>query len=60
MGKRLKPSGAAYRRLKANKEENLTRYAESVYAYVKKAETIARVMMRKVAMSKKRKTRNRH
>jgi len=31
-GKWLKPSGAAYRRLKANTEENLTKYARSMYA----------------------------
>jgi len=38
MSKRLKPSGAAYQRLKANREESLTKYAGSVDAYVKKAE----------------------
>jgi len=28
--KRLKPSGAAYRRLNANGEENLKKYAQSI------------------------------
>ena len=56
--KRSKPIGAAYRRLKANREENLTKCAGSIYAYVKKAEKIGSVMMRKVAASRKSKTHN--
>jgi len=51
--KRLKPSGAAYQKIKTNREENLTNYGGSIYAYVKKAEKIGRVMMRKVAISRK-------
>jgi len=35
MSKRLKTSSAAYRKLKANREENLTKHAGSIYAYVK-------------------------
>jgi len=38
MIKRLKLSGATYCSLKANREENLTKYAGSIYAYVQKAE----------------------
>jgi len=38
----LKPSGAAYWRLKANREENLTKYAGSIYANVKKPEKIGK------------------
>jgi len=47
----------AYRRLKTNKEENLTKHVGFVYANVKKAEQIGKVMMRKVATSIKSKTR---
>jgi len=59
--KRLKPSSAAYRRLKANREESLTKYDGSIYAYAKKAyckesKKIGRVMMRKMATSRKSKT----
>jgi len=36
MSKRLKLSGAAYRRLKNNRKEILTKYARSTDAYVKK------------------------
>jgi len=42
MSKQLKPSGAAYRRLKADREENLTGFAGSINACVKKAENIGR------------------
>jgi len=38
MNKRLKTSGAyilAYWRLKTNREENLTKYAGSIFEYVK-------------------------
>jgi len=35
MSKRLKMSGAAYRRLKANKKRNWTKYAGTMDAYVK-------------------------
>jgi len=38
MSKRFKPSGAAYRRLDANKKENLTKYGRSICTWVKKAE----------------------
>jgi len=57
--KLLKLSGAIYRRLKPNREENVIKYAWSIYAYVKKAEKIGRVMMRKVTISKQSKTHNR-
>jgi len=36
MSKRLKPNDAAYRGLKANRDENLTKYDGSMDAYVKK------------------------
>jgi len=52
--KRLKPSGAAYRRLKANKEENLTNYTRSIYKESRKI----RVMMRKALTNRKSKTHN--
>jgi len=35
MSERLKPSIAAFRRVKANREENLTKYAWSTHAFVK-------------------------
>jgi len=38
MSKRLKLSGAAYRRLRANRKENLKNYSGSIDAFVKKAE----------------------
>jgi len=38
MSKRLKPSGVTYWRLEANREENLTKYAGSINAYLKKSE----------------------
>jgi len=57
--KRLRPSGAAYRRLKSSKEENLTKCTGSTYAYVKNAEKIEKVAMRKVATYRKSKTHNR-
>jgi len=38
MSKQIKLYGAAYSGLKANREENLTKYAESIDAYIKKAE----------------------
>ena len=38
-----------------NKEENLTKYAGSIYAYVKKKEKIGKAM-RKVSTSRKSKT----
>jgi len=49
--KRIKPSLEAYRRLK-RQGKKLTKYAGSIYAY-KKAENIGRVMMIKVAQSRK-------
>jgi len=52
LSKRLKPSGAAYRRLKVNGKEKLTKYTRFIYAYVKKAEEIGRVMMRKVTTTR--------
>jgi len=52
MSKRLKPSCAAYLRLKVNREEILTKYAESIHAYVKKAKN-RKVMVRKVSTSRK-------
>jgi len=52
MSKRLKPIGVTCRRLKANREENLTKHVGSVYAYVKKAEKLG-VIMRKVSTSRK-------
>jgi len=36
MSKRLKPNGAAYQGLKANRDENLTKYDGSMDAYAKK------------------------
>jgi len=50
--KQIKPSGAAYRRLKRQQGNNLTKYARSIYAY-KKAENIGRARMRKVPQSRK-------
>jgi len=38
MSKRLRPSGAVHWRLKANKEENLTKYVVSIYEYGKEVE----------------------
>jgi len=38
----LELRGAAHCRLKTNMEENLTKYAGSIYEYVKKAEKIGR------------------
>jgi len=38
MSIQLHLSDATYLRLKANKEENLTKYARSIYQHVKKAE----------------------
>jgi len=38
MNKRLKSSGAGYWRLKANREENLTICAGSIYTYVMKSD----------------------
>jgi len=35
----------AYRRLKTSREENLTKHVGFVYAYVKKAEQIGKVMV---------------
>jgi len=49
MSKRLKLSAAAYRRLKATRVENLTKYAGFTVAYVKKAERKEQQMTRKVA-----------
>jgi len=40
--KQLKLGGPAYLRLKSNREENLTKYAESTDASVKKVEKIGR------------------
>jgi len=40
MSKQLKQSVAAYHRLKANREENLTKYGGSIDVYVNKAEKI--------------------
>ena len=48
----------AWWRLKTNREENLTKHAGSVHAYVKKEEKIGKVILRKVATSKKGKTHN--
>jgi len=59
MSKRLKPSGTADWRMQANREEELKKYAGLVHACVKKAEKTGRVMMRKVATSRKSKTQNR-
>jgi len=42
MSIQLMASGEAYHKLKVNREENLTKYAESVDAYVKKAEKIGK------------------
>jgi len=39
----------AYRRLKTTREENLTKLVGFVYAYVKKANEIEKVLMRKMA-----------
>jgi len=36
MSKRLELSGASHCRMKTNREENLTKYAGSIYAYAKK------------------------
>jgi len=47
--------GWAYRRLKTTREENLTKHVGFVYSYAKKAK-IEKVMMRKVATSRKSKT----
>jgi len=47
--KQLKPGGA----LTVNREENLTKYAGSIYAWVKKAEKMGRVRMRKLVTSSK-------
>jgi len=49
MSTRLKLSGAAYRRLKVIREENLTKYAGNKDAYVKKAEKIGKVMTTEVS-----------
>ena len=49
--KRLKPSGAAYRKLTANRKK-FDEISGSIYTY-KKAEKVGRVMMRKVATSRK-------
>jgi len=38
MSKRLKQSGAAYSRVKTNREENWTKYVGSIDKYIKKAE----------------------
>jgi len=38
MSKRLKLSCVAYRSLKVNREEHLTKYNRSIDAYIKKAE----------------------
>jgi len=54
MCKKLKLSDAAYWRLKANREEHLAKYTGSIYAYVKKAEKIGRVMIIKVANKQKK------
>jgi len=43
MSKRLKASDTAYRSLKANKEENMTKYVGPIYAYVRKVEEIGRL-----------------
>jgi len=42
MRKQLQVSDAAYRGLKTNREENLTKYARSMDAYVKKAEKLGK------------------
>jgi len=46
----------AWRRLKTNREEHLTRHAGSVHAYVKKEEKIGKVIMRKMATCRKSRT----
>jgi len=46
----------AWRRLKTNREEHLTRHAGSVHAYVKKEEKIGKVIMRKMPTCRKSKT----
>jgi len=38
MSKQLTLSGVAYRRLTANREKNLTKYSESIDAYIQQAE----------------------
>jgi len=42
-----------------NREENLTKHARSIYAYVKKAEKMGRVKMREVATRRKARLINR-
>jgi len=46
MSKAFKPSGAAYRRLKTDEKNILTKHAGSMYAHVKKAEKTGKVMIR--------------
>jgi len=43
----------AWRRLKTNREVNLTKHAGSVHAYVKKEEKIGKIVMRKRREAKK-------
>jgi len=54
MNKRLKLSGAAYRRLKTSREVTLTKYGGSIDAYEKKAKKLGRAMMRKLVNGQKR------
>jgi len=42
MSRQLERSDSGYCRLKTNREENLTKYAGSTYAYAKKVEKIGR------------------
>jgi len=54
MSKLLKLSGAAYRRLKTSREVTLTKYAVSIFAYVKKTENEEEQMMRKLVNGQKK------